>query len=302
MPLPPLSLNLSPADKTLFNVCVSLCSALGVKRMSIDSACLVKLWDDPEFRAEVVRTADAHRVEIVDVHAPHGLKDSIGKPLEGGLEHSNEVMLKSLRTAAEIGAKIVTMHTARVRLVDQFAPPTGPIPHADLDAAVERSLRQLEVLIPEAEKLGLVIALENLFLPSSTAAHLKRIMDKARHANLGFCYDSGHALIVEQMPGKTPEMIAGWIACGWEDGVVDFQTDQLDIMLPDVVTTHFHDNHGAGDEHLLPGDGVADWAHIAERMRRAPRLMSVQSEAGKGPAMADIKETFRKFAAAGFAV
>ena len=40
---------------------------------------------------------------------------------------------------------------------------------------------------------------------------------------------------------------------------------------------------------LLPGDGVADWARIAERMRRAPRLMSVQSEAGKGPAMADIK-------------
>lgn len=300
MPLPPLSLNLSPADKTMLNICISLCSALGVRRMSIDAACLQKLGDDPEFREALVKSADAHHVEFADAHAPHGLGDSLGTPLD--LDRSTEVMLKSLRTAADVGVKILTMHTSRVRLVGQFAPESGPIPHADLDAAVERTLRQLDVLIPEAEKLGIVIAIENLFLPSTTAAHLKRILDKARHANLGLCYDSGHALIVEQLPGKTPDMIAGWIACGWENDTVDFQTDQLDIMLPDVVTTHFHDNHGAGDEHLLPGEGVADWARIAERIRRAPRLMSVQSEASKAPMLADIKEFFRKFAAAGFSI
>ena len=300
MALPPLALNLSYPDRSVMNVYISLAAELGVKRISIDSVTLKKAAEDPEFAGIVTKSAEDHKITIFDVHAPHGLGDSLGNPLPGGIEKSNEVMLQSLRTAAELGAKIVTMHTARTRLVNRFAPEAGPIEHADLDGAVDRSVRQLEVLIPEAEKLGLIIALENLFLPSCTANHLMRIMEKARHANLGFCYDSGHALIVEKVPGKTPDMIADWIAWGWDNDTMTFQDDQLDVMLNDVVTTHFHDNNGNGDQHLLPGSGIADWKRIAERMRKAPRLLSVQSEVGKTPFMADIKESFRKFAEAGF--
>ena len=300
MALPPLSINLSYPDRNVMNVYISMAAELGIKRISIDTAALKKVAEDPDFAEAVRKSAEAHKITIFDAHAPHGLGDSLGNPLPGGVEYSNEVMLKSLRSAAELGAKVLTMHTARTRLINRFAPESGPIEHTDLDGAVERSLRQLDVLIPEAEKLGIIIALENLFLPSSTASHLMRIMEKARHANLGFCYDSGHALIVEKVPGKTPDMIADWIAWGWEDSTVTFQDDQLDIMLNDVVTTHFHDNDGTGDLHQLPGSGIADWKKIAERMRKAPRLLSVQSEVGKTPFAADIKESFRKFAEAGF--
>ena len=300
MSLPPLSLNLSYPDRTVMNLYISMAAELGVKRISLDSVTLKKAVEDPEFAPAVKKAAELHNIQILDVHAPHGLGDSLGNPLPGGLERSNAVMLDSLRAAAEVGAKIVTMHTARTRLVNRFAPEAGPIENVDLDGAVDRAVSQLEVLIPEAEKLGLMIAIENLFLPSSTASHLNRIMEKARHANLGFCYDSGHALIVEKIPGKTPDMIADWIAWGWENDTMTFQDDQLDLMLNDVITTHFHDNDGNGDLHRLPGTGVADWKRIAERMRKAPRLLSLQSEVGKSAFAENIKEYIQKFAAAGF--
>ena len=302
MSLPPLSINLTFSDHRATPVCVSLLSALGVKRMSLDSATLASAGNSPELVEAILKAADQHHITFFDAHAPHGLGDSLGNPLPGGLEHSNEVMLKSLHTAADLGIKVLTMHTARTRLVNRFAPEAGPIPDIDLPGAVERTLRQLEILIPEAEKLGIIIALENLFLPSTTASHLMNIMEKARHPHLGLCYDSGHALIVEKVPGKTPDMIADWIAWGWENDTMTFQDDQLDIMLKDVVTTHFHDNDGTGDQHQLPGNGIADWKRIAERMERAPRLLSVQSEVGKNALTADIKESFRKFEAAGFPI
>lgn len=302
MSLPPLSLDLSYPDKNVMTVYMGMAAGLGVKRISIDAVTLRKIAEDKELAADIVKAADQHKITVFDAHAPHSMCDSLGCPLPGAFEHSVQTMLTSLQSAAEIGVKVLTMHTARTRLVNGFAPESGPIEYADLDGAADRTLRQLEILIPEAEKLGICIALENLFLPSATAAHLMRIMEKARHANLGFCYDSGHALIVEDFPGKTPEMIAGWIACGWNNDTITFQGDQLDLMLNDVITTHFHDNDGKGDLHLLPGNGIANWKRIAGRMNKAPRLLSVQSEVGKGEMMADIREAFRMFAEAGFPI
>lgn len=302
MSLPPLAINISYPDKTVMNIYISMAAELGIKRLSLDAATLKKVAEDPDFSAAVLKAAELHKITIFDAHAPHTLQDSLGTPLPDGLEYSTSVMLRSLRSAAEMGVKVLTMHTSRTRLVGGFAPLSGAIEQLDLDGAVERTLRQLDVLLPEAEKLDVTIALENLFLPSSSASHLTKIMEKARHKNLGFCYDSGHALIVEPAPGKTPDMIAGWIACGWKNDTMTFQENQLDLMLPDVVTTHFHDNDGNEDQHALPGDGIADWGKIAEKMKKAPRLMSVQSEVGKSFLMADLKESFRKFAAAGFPV
>ena len=302
MSLPPLSLNLSYPDKNVMTVYMGMAAALGVKRMSIDAVTLKKIGEDKELSAAVIKAADEHKITIFDAHAPHSMAESLGCPLPGAFEKSVQTMLDSLRSASEIGVKVLTMHTARTRLVNGFAPESGPIDHADLEGAVERTLRQLEILIPEAEKLGIIIALENLFLPSSTASHLVKIMEKARHANLGFCYDSGHALIVEKFPGKTPEMIADWIAWGWNNDTMEFQEDQLDLMLNDVITTHFHDNDGKGDLHILPGDGIGNWEKIAERMKKAPRLLSVQSEVGKGALMKDLQKSFRQFAEAGFPI
>lgn len=300
--LPPLSLNFAHGDTKTLPYFAAFASAMGVKRMAIGAPALKKAGEDKEFAAAIVKAGKDHKIDFFDAHAPHGLGDSLGNPLPGGIEHAAEVMMTSLRTAAELGVKVVTMHTSRTRLVEQFAPESGPVTDLDLPGAIDRTMRQLELLIPEAEKLGIVIALENLFLPSSSASHLMKIISKAKHANLGLCYDSGHALIVEKVPGKTPEMIAQWIACGWENDTVDFQENQLDIMLPEIVTTHFHDNDGREDLHLLPGDGIADWKRIHDRMLKAPRLISIQSEVMASHITRDINASFKRFAETGFAL
>ena len=108
-------------------VCISLLSTLGVKRMSIDSATLQGASENPELIEAILKAADQHKITFFDAHAPHGLGDSLGNPLPGGLERSNEVMLKALHTAADLGIKVLTMHTARTRLVNRFAPEAGPI-------------------------------------------------------------------------------------------------------------------------------------------------------------------------------
>ena len=51
------------------------------------------------------------------------------------------------------------------------------------------------------------------------------------------------------------------------------------MMLPDIVTVHVHDNDGMCDKHALPDkDGTIDWKQMYQVLKRAPRLLSLQSE------------------------
>ena len=132
--------------------------------------------------------------------------------------------------------------------------------------------------MPEAERCHVMIALDNQFLPSSTALFLTSVIKEMHHPSIGLNYDSGHALLLERQTGKKPSDIAEWIRIGWSDDTVEFQPDQLDEMLGNVITAHLHDNHGINDEHLMPGNGIANWPHIIKRLEAAPRLISLQSE------------------------
>jgi sugar phosphate isomerase/epimerase len=71
-------------------------------------------------------------------------------------------------------------------------------------------------------------------------------------------------------------------------------------MLNEVVTTHFHDNNGTNDQHLLPGDGIANWEAIINRIKNAPRLLSVQCEVLQTPLMDNFGKSINSFAKVGF--
>ena len=298
MNFPPLSINLTYPDKNVMEIHMSLLKELGVKRLVASIAVLEAVGNDKDFANFLVKASDRYGMSFFDAHAPCSLTTSLGTPLD--IELSTQTQLKTLQAASEIGVKVLTMHTCRTRLVKQFAPESGPIEDINLSGAIDRTLKQLDILLPVAEKLGITIALENLFLPSTTATHLMKILQKAKHPNLGLCYDSGHALIIENQPNKKSESIAEWIACGWPNETVTFQADQLDIMLNEVVTTHFHDNNGTNDQHLLPGDGIANWEAITNRIKNAPRLLSVQCEVLQTPLMDNFSKSINSFAKVGF--
>ena len=250
----------------------------GVHRLSLDAGHLRRCWEEPGFSTDLRHYAEAAGVTVFDVHAPHGSVESLGYPVKEDESIAVDSVKKSIAAAAELGARTVTVHTSRTRLIGDRAPGGVEYPSVDLPRAGECICRQLDVLLPFAEKMQVIIAVENLFLPSSTADFLNTVMKKYDSQYLGFCYDSGHALLLEDFSGKDFGKLPEWIRCGWENDSVTPQSGQLDAMLENVVTCHLHDNNALDDQHFLPGCGVADWEKISAKLANAPRLVSLQSE------------------------
>ena len=250
----------------------------GVHRLNLDVANVRRCWEEPGYGTVLRKYAETAGLEIFDVHAPHNSMESLGYPVKKDELFAVDSIKKSIAAAAELGARTVTIHTSRTLLTGERAPGGVEYPFVDLPRAGECICRQLDMLLPFAEKMQVVMAVENLFLPSSTADFLNTVMKQYNSPYLGYCYDSGHALLLEDFPGKDFGEIAGWIRCGWQDDTVIPQGNQLDGMLENIVTCHLHDNNGIGDQHERPGCGIADWKNIVRKLETAPRLISIQSE------------------------
>lgn len=271
-------------------------AAAGIKFLLLGPKDLQRMNEDPVYRKEMLHQAEVNKLTFRDAHAPHQTADSLGVPVP--LEIITNTQLKVIEIAGSLGLTTLTIHAGRTRRTGEYANDYGLFPTADLPAAEKRICQALDILIPAAEKNNIVLAVENLFLPATCADFLTPIVEKYNHPNLGMCYDSGHALLVEAQVGKVSGDIAEWIRIGWDDDTVIFQNDQLDRMLNQVVTTHLHDNNGKNDQHLAPGSGIADWDSIVERLKKAPRLTTMQAELigrlAVAPA-ADIVEWYKMF-------
>ncbi|HVC46417.1 MAG TPA: sugar phosphate isomerase/epimerase family protein [Terracidiphilus sp.] len=93
----------------------------------------------------------------------------------------------------------------------------------------------LEHLGAFARPLGVRLLVENLLNEPTTPEHLVAILEAGHLPNVGVCLDMGHA-----------HMTVG--------------VDAAIATLGDSISSvHAHDNHGAKDEHLWPGEGTIDW-------------------------------------------
>ena len=154
-------------------------------------------------------------------------------------------------------------------------------------------IRSLEILLPEAEKCGVIIALENQWTPLNHSRQLLRVMEHFRSPNLGLCYDSGHGNLTEkgaQFPGRT------CVPPIWNDlGIpVEWEENLIEKFAPWMVNCHLHDNNGINDEHKLPGEGTVDWTRIKNVLRRSPRLACIQNEcSAKGISISQLCGSFQ---------
>ncbi len=110
------------------------------------------------------------------------------------------------------------------------------------------AMTSIEHLRAFARPLGVHVLLENLPNDLTTAEKLEEFIRTSRFADVGVCFDFGHAHL-----------------CG---GV----RRNLEPLLPFVRSTHVHDNHGDHDDHLAPGEGTIDWVEAMELLRRAPQV------------------------------
>lgn len=151
----------------------------------------------------------------------------------------------------------------------------------------------LAELLPLAEKLGIIINIENIWFPTNTPEFLLKIKENFPTDHLGFCYDAGHANLMKN--GKlytesNPHIV--WKQIGMEP---QWDDEILQKMLPHVVSCHIHDNIGQYDYHQNIGNGNINWQEIAGLLKQAPRLKVIQSEVLPFHAKVSIRELCESF-------
>jgi len=143
--------------------------------------------------------------------------------------------------------KWLALNTNRMELIRSLG---GDIIVVHVPAEGDR--RMVDALLPEAEKLGVRIAIENT---RNEPDQLQSLFECYRSENVGLCFDSGHA----QMAGHM---------------------EILEIFLDRLFLVHLHDNYGKEDDHNPPGQGIINWGPLMQSVLRAGRLKTITLEIG----------------------
>jgi sugar phosphate isomerase/epimerase len=181
---------------------------------------------------KAVRTALArHGLQVVG-HTPYYLP--LASPIEELRRAAVEELRRCLRAFSEIGARWMNVHP------DRFAP------FQDRRYFISRNIESLRELLPDSEKYGVGIMLENLPGEFNSAAQMRELLDPV--PELGLHLDFGHANL--QVPHSTADEIL----------------NEFGHRLRHV---HLHDNHGGQqDLHLPLGAGALDLEAVARSLKR----------------------------------
>jgi len=258
-------------------------AANGARNLVLTSTLIREILKSPGFAKELHRDLASTGTRFVDSHFPFGVVEDLDLPLE----NLRPAMLLRQKLALEIIADFG---------VDSIACHVGNTPEQFREYSLEHLheciLRSLDELLPVAERLGITIAIENIWFATNTPEKLLAIAEHFKSDNLGFCYDSGHANLMTKDSGVENSHPAE----AWQRfGPVPYDTQILEKMLPHITTCHLHDNNGVHDEHRLPGQGSLDWPRVIGLLRTAPRLKCIQNEVipvRTGTSIADICRVF----------
>lgn len=101
-----------------------------------------------------------------------------------------------------------------------------------------KSILTWSPLVARAQKLGVKLALENIF--EENPFSLQRLLAALNSPFLGYCLDPGHGNLFSQVA----------------------LTDWIEILGSRLWEIHLHDNHGRADDHLPLGEGKIDFRAI----------------------------------------
>jgi L-ribulose-5-phosphate 3-epimerase len=200
---------------------------------------------DEDGIAAISAALAAAGVAARSVHSP------LGGPALGTLDEELRSQyetwyLQYLRAAASWGADVVVFHpipNPAVVLAQDM--PTAAL---RIPVAVRRTL---DALVPEAERLGVRLALENLpylagDFPLRRAEELRALVEDYPAASVGIVVDVGHAGTLRNDPAA--EIRAA--------GARLYATHLQDV-----------DAEQPNDDHWAPGEGGLDWAAILQALR-----------------------------------
>ncbi|HZQ90415.1 MAG TPA: sugar phosphate isomerase/epimerase family protein [Terriglobales bacterium] len=112
----------------------------------------------------------------------------------------------------------------------------------------EAAITAIEHLRAFARPLGVTLLVENIPNELSAPDKLVELLDTAHFADVGVCFDVGHAHIMSSV------------------------AEAFGILKPRIRSTHVHDNARDRDAHLWPGEGSIDWTEAMSLLRSAPHV------------------------------
>ena len=254
----------------------------GAKNLVLSDLLLKKMFVDRTLADRLRDEMAAEGLKFMDSHAIFGKFLDLNCPIP---EARDEMLARhklALYMIAPMGIKSITIHTGNDNVYPEYT----------VDTQVDCIKKSLDELLPIAEKLGIVICIENIWHQINTPERLLEVKECFPTDALGFCYDAGHANLMDKgrnYPESNPFKAWGEITPAWDDQI-------LEKMLPHVVNCHLHDNNGINDQHRNPGSGNINWQHITGLLAKAPRLQVIQSEVIPVRGNVAIKDICAKFA------
>lgn len=249
--------------------------ALGIRRVELGY----------DLRAElipgVMSMVTSRAIEVVSVHnfcpvpvgapRPHPELYTPAAPDRREREYAVTHITRTLRFAAEVGARVVVCHSGNIdmpsythellRLAARNEQYTPAFENLKLKAQIARDKRaprqlahlgeSLEALAPVLQETGVLLALENLPTWEAVPTELEseKLMARYHSAGVRLWWDTGHAQIRENL---------GFInANRW-----------LQRLDPHIAGMHIHDVLPPGQDHLMPPRGKIDFTALAQTARR----------------------------------
>ncbi len=241
----------------------------GVDRFVFGDAMIRRALLEPEYLEFLRGLTKKMGVKFVSMHAPFGAHDDLNNPEEDTRAAMWDQHIRSMEIAKEFGSETYTIHVGAYHYCNLGTP---------IEPLRKYALESLEKLVPAAEKIGIVIAVENSFeAPNAVREVLPLVEHFGGHPNIGVCYDTGHANIMAPADWKKLKNYPDWMHKNWRQQFI-YEDNAIEKLHKHIVTTHIHDNSGYSDHHGMPGDGTIDWNTLMPKLKSCPRMMEYQTE------------------------
>lgn len=258
----------------------------GVENLVFSHSWITRILSEPQLSSILTRHARAQHVNLIEVHAPWGQAFDLCCPDRGRRATLIADHKRAMAYCADSGCKTYTVHIGAYESVFYHTPNAVLRPFA---------VDTLEQLLPTAEQLNLVIAVENSYERSNTPDEVLYYVNHFNSPWIQCCFDAGHAHLMAPAPGKERAKYFEEMDWAWGDKIEEY-SDALEHLAPHIATCHLHDNDGYSDAHLLPGRGTIDWKSLIGKLKKCPRLLSMQTEVttSGGLSIGQLVRTFRE--------
>ena len=186
--------------------------------------------------------AAVYEIPFTSYHLRFTQREDVASFYDTSRREAVKSIVDDMENAAALGAETVILHPSTNHFETTIE---------GSDRYLDRLSLSLDTLTPDADRLQLRIAVENMMTPGkaryfSTPRDIESFRKRIDYAAVGFCLDTGHALI-----SMGPER----------------ELEILDAMADRLIAFHLQDNSRIRDIHLAPGKGFVDFESTFSKIR-----------------------------------